>query len=59
MLFRHSNNEHIGGSISISCFDGGIKFFYGDRVFEDDSIYQDYLGTSNIQAKSNEEQPKA
>jgi len=38
-LFKHSNTDHIGGSIFIACFNGGIKFFYSDTVFEDDSIY--------------------
>ena len=45
-IFKHVAEEHIDGSIIMGCSTGTIKYFKGRGIFEDISVYENYLGLS-------------
>ena len=45
-------DEHIDGSIIMGCSTGTIKYFKGRGIFEDISIYENYLGLSFSDAET-------
>lgn len=42
----HSTFHHLDGTVFIGCSNGCIKYFQGERIYETNSVYENYLGES-------------
>jgi hypothetical protein len=43
MMQSHATYTHLDGTIFISCTNGAVKYLYAGTIFEDGSIYENYL----------------
>lgn len=55
---KHATYGHLDGTIFISCTNGAVKYLYAGRIFEDGSIYENYLKESYTEIVSYSEVSK-
>jgi hypothetical protein len=58
-IIMHVSEEHIDGAVIMGCSTGTVKYFKASRIFEDASIYENYLGLSFSEAETYAEFGKA
>jgi hypothetical protein len=58
-IFRHVSEEHVDGAIVMGCSTGTVKYFRNNGIFEDASIYENYMGLNFSEADSISEYSKA